>query len=225
MHIKNLSYRHRVHAPYLFRNMSFALEPGKLHALHGKNGTGKSVLLHLLNGDFLPDGFLEGEILRHGAAALVNQKFDQMIADQFSFDENLRLACMRRLPSLFSSLKEPDLVFEALERFQIDRNIPVCRLSGGQRQILSILMALQKRVDYLFLDEPTATMDEENAILVFDFLSLLVEKGLTVLVVCHDRDLIANYVTGSEWVLKKTDQGAVLMAAAKERFTCIKAQA
>lgn len=207
MRIRNLSYRHRAHAPYLFRGLDFALEPGRLHALHGKNGTGKSVLLHLLNGDLLSEGVLEGEIQCHGAAALVNQKFDQMIADQFSFDENLRLACMRQLPSLFSTLKEPDLVFEALERFQIDRNIPVCRLSGGQRQILSILMALQKQVKYLFLDEPTAAMDEENASLVFDFLSLLTEKGMTVFAVCHDRELIYRYVTGSEWMLKKTENG------------------
>lgn len=207
MRIRNLSYRHRAHAPYLFRGLDFALEPGRLHALHGKNGTGKSVLLHLLNGDLLSEGVLEGEIQCHGAAALVNQKFDQMIADQFSFDENLRLACMRQLPSLFSTLKEPDLVFEALERFQIDRNIPVCRLSGGQRQILSILMALQKQVKYLFLDEPTAAMDEENATLVFDFLSLLTEKGMTVFAVCHDRELIYRYVTGSEWMLKKTENG------------------
>ena len=211
MRIRNLSYRHRAHAPYLFRGLDFALEPGRLHALHGKNGTGKSVLLHLLNGDLLSEGVLEGEIQRHGTAALVNQKFDQMIADQFSFDENLRLACMRQLPSLFSTLKEPDLVFEALERFQIDRNIPVCRLSGGQRQILSILMALQKQVKYLFLDEPTAAMDEENATLVFDFLSLLTEKGMTVFAVCHDRELIYRYVTGSEWMLKKTDQGTEII--------------
>ncbi|MFV0339159.1 MAG: ATP-binding cassette domain-containing protein [Parachlamydiaceae bacterium] len=211
MRIRNLSYRHRAHAPYLFRNLHFVLEPGKLHALHGKNGTGKSVLLHLLNGDRLSEGVLEGEIQRHGAAALVNQKFDQMIADQFSFDENLRLACMRQLPSLFSTLKEPDLVFEALERFQIDRNIPVCRLSGGQRQILSILMSLQKQIKYLFLDEPTAAMDEENASLVFDFLSLLTEKGMTVFAVCHDRELIYRYVTGSEWILKKTDQGTEII--------------
>jgi ABC-type multidrug transport system ATPase subunit len=206
MQIENLSYKHRINAPYLFRNMSFSLEAGKLHALHGKNGTGKSVLLHLLSGDVPPEGIIEGEIHSKGAAALVNQKFDRMIADQFSFDDNLKLACMRRLPSLFATLKQPDIVFEALDRFQIDRTIPVCRLSGGQRQILSILMALQKHVEYLFLDEPTATMDEENAVLVFDFLSLLTEKGMTVFAVCHDRELLSSYVTGTEWMLKKTDQ-------------------
>ena len=207
MQVQNLSYRHRKNAPYLFCNLNFSLESGKLHALHGKNGTGKSVLLHLLSGDVHPEGVVDGEIHRKGKAALVNQKFDQMIADQFSFDENLKLACMRRLPSLFTSLKKPDIAFEALERFQIDRTIPVCRLSGGQRQILSILMALQKRVDYLLLDEPTATMDEENAALVFDFLSLLVENGLTILAVCHDRELISRYVTGSDMILTKTDRG------------------
>lgn len=211
MEVQDLSYRHHRHAPYLFHNQSFCLEPGKLHALHGKNGTGKSILLHLLSGEIPADGILEGGFSNKGSIILVNQKFDQMIADQFSFDENLQFACMGRRPSLFSRLQAPNLFFEALDRFQIDRHIPVQRLSGGQRQILSLLMVLQKKVDILLLDEPTATLDEENAELVFAFLHVLIKSGMTILVVCHDRELISRHVTGKEILLKKSVEGSSII--------------
>jgi ABC-type multidrug transport system ATPase subunit len=207
MKVFNLSYRHHIKASYFFQDLSFALEKGKLHALHGRNGTGKSVLLHLLSGSSPKEAHMEGQIIRDGPVVLVNQKFDSMIADQFSFDENLSFACMGRVPSVHRGLITPQIELDCLERFHIDRSTPVHKLSGGQRQILSLLMVLQKPVDVLLLDEPTATLDEENADLVFEFLTLLQQRGMTLLVVCHDKDLIHRFVSGSHLHLEKTAHG------------------
>ena len=68
------------------------------------------------------------------------------------------------------------------------------QLSGGQRQILALMMKLQGNPGLLLLDEPTAALDEENAGLVFDFLKGL---PLTVLAVCHDEELVERYTTGN----------------------------
>jgi ABC-type multidrug transport system ATPase subunit len=207
MKIINIYYRHHTKAPYFFRGLSFALEKGRLHALHGKNGTGKSILLNLMCGSPPRESVVEGGIVRDGPVVLVNQKFDRMIADQFSFDENLSFACMGQVPSLYRRLMIPQVTFDCLERFHIDRKTPVHRLSGGQRQILSLLMVLQKPVDVLLLDEPTATLDEDNARLVFEFLTLLAQQGMTLFVVCHDRELIEGFVTGNHFQLAKTMSG------------------
>ncbi|MGE5195990.1 MAG: ATP-binding cassette domain-containing protein, partial [Anaerolineae bacterium] len=49
MRVKNLYFQHFKQAPYFFKNLSLHLEPGLIHALHGKNGVGKSVLLNILS--------------------------------------------------------------------------------------------------------------------------------------------------------------------------------
>lgn len=207
MKVQNLSYQHSKGALSFFKNLSFVLEKGKLHALHGKNGTGKSVLLNLLSGNSPPDSILRGLIETDGAVHLVNQRFDQMIADKFSFDDNLRFACMDPYPSFIKKFKTIREFPELIDRFHIDRTKPVYMLSGGQRQILALLMVLQKPIDILLLDEPTATLDEENAELVFEFLRFLAQNGMLLLVVCHDQDLVERYVTGHSLYMEKLVNG------------------
>lgn len=181
MKIANLNFQHHKQGPYFFRDLSFELEEGQIHALHGKNGVGKSVLLHLLS-------------QQCGEITLLTQQFDQTLVGQFSFLENLQFATLKRFPSPFARLKSYLQMPQLLEKFHIDINLPVYKLSGGQRQILALLMKLQKDTKVLLLDEPTGALDEQNAIMVFEFLQNL--KGVTMLIVCHDQELIKRYTTG-----------------------------
>lgn len=211
MNVTNLSYRHNKAASFLFKDLSFHVEEGRLHALHGKNGYGKSVLLGLLNGKKPAQGVMEGQISYSGKTLLVNQRFDQLIADKFTFAENLRFACMGQYPSVFGRLGSPTHHLDFVDRFHIDVHKPVYMLSGGQRQILALLMILQKPVDVLLLDEPTATLDEENAVLVFEFLKGLTQRGITVVVVCHDRELVEKYVSGQNYTLARSNGISVFL--------------
>src|ERR1700722_5041615 len=187
MQINQLNFQHHKNAPLFFKDLSLYLEAGKIHALHGKNGTGKTVLLNILSRKSPPHSIIKGEILGGEKIFLVNQRFDQMIADQFSFEENLKFACMNRFPNLFSGLQQPKSYSNFLEKFHIDHSLPVYKPSGGQRQILALLMVLQRPTNILLLDEPTATLDEQNALMVFEFLKTLPQHNMTLLIVCHDR--------------------------------------
>ena len=207
MQIINLNYQHVKSTPYFFKNLSFELEKGHIHALHGKNGMGKTVLLNLLCGKAPPESVINGEIIGSCKTMLVNQRFDKMIVEQFTFEENLKFALLKRFPNPFAKLKTPNLHLDILEKFNITPTMPVSRLSGGQRQILSLLMVLLKKVDILLLDEPTATLDEENAKMVFEFLSALTEQKVTLLIVCHDRELLNQHVTGKHLQLIKSPCG------------------
>ena len=178
-----------------------------MHALHGKNGIGKTVLLHLLSRRIPLQGIMQGTILGGENAILVNQRFDQMIADQFTFYENLQFACMGRFPSPFSRLTPPRFYPDFVDKFHLDVTKPASKLSGGQRQILALLMVLQKQPNMLFLDEPTATLDEQNAKTVFEFLKTLTLQNVTLLVVCHDRDLVSHYVDGQHLQLEVNGDG------------------
>ena len=211
MQIQHLCYQHEKNAPYFFKDLTLELEKGKIHALHGKNGIGKTVFLNLLNQKVPEQAIVSGKIIGAEKVTLVNQRFDQMIADQFTFMENLQFACIGRFPSFFSRLKTSFFVPDFLDKFHINLSTPASKLSGGQRQILALLMVLQQPIDTLLLDEPTATLDEQNAIMVFDFLKTLSQQNKTILVVCHDRELVAQYTTGNEFFLEVDPSGTRIM--------------
>ncbi|MBS0629265.1 MAG: ATP-binding cassette domain-containing protein [Verrucomicrobia bacterium] len=192
MKIENIEFRHHKEAPYFFKDLSFELGDGLIHQIHGKNGVGKSVLLHLIN-------------QKVKNAVLVNQQYDQALVGEFNFLENLQFATLGRFPSPFSRLKPSTHIFPLLEQLHIDFTVPVKHLSGGQRQILSLLMKLQRQTTFLLLDEPTSALDEENATMVFEFLKSL--EGMTMLIVCHDQELIDKYLTGTKLNLVLTPDG------------------
>jgi ABC-type bacteriocin/lantibiotic exporter with double-glycine peptidase domain len=205
MEVRNLYYRHNKNAPLFFDGLSFTLEPRKIHALHGKNGTGKSLLLGLLANKRASHSVFGGEV-NANSVTIVNQRYDQLIADQFSFRENLQFASMSKFPKLFKGFTANYCDFDFTQKFNINVDIPVKELSGGQRQILALLMALQKPTKILLLDEPTATLDEENACLVFDFIQSL--PDITCLIVCHDKELINRYISGQQLNLVIDENGS-----------------
>lgn len=208
MEVRHLYFRHHKKAPYFFKDLSFHLEEGKLHALHGKNGIGKTVLLNILSQRVEKETIIQGEIIGE-KISLVNQRFDQTIADQFTFLDNLKFGYLTYYPNPFSRLKPPPFVPEFLEKFHIDLSMPAYKLSGGQRQILALLMQLQKETKILLLDEPSATLDEQNAVMVFDFLQSL--HGITLLIVCHDRELIHRFTTGQHLYMEMQADGVRIL--------------
>ena len=202
-----------------FHDLSFELEKGGLHTLSGKNGCGKSTLLAALRGDLSAD--LTGSVEIGGIAypishvktlrkeiALISQRFDEMVADQFSFLQNLEFAKLHRRPSFLKGFQASPFLPPFIERFGIDYHKPVRLLSGGQRQVLALLMALQKQPSILFLDEPTATLDPINAQMVFQFLRALIDEfQLTALVICHDEELAASYRSGNSFQIQVGEAG------------------
>lgn len=175
----------------LFKNLSLNLEKDKLHLLTGQNGSGKTTLLRLIRDD-------------DRRVCLVDQKFDQMIADQFSFEDNLRFATLSTIPLPWFFSQKRVAIPPFITRFGIDLKREARILSGGQRQILALLMILQRKPSLLLLDEPTAALDATNAKMVFEFLK---EAKITALVVCHDQHLANQYRTGDAFHLDVDEEG------------------
>ena len=214
LEIKNLSFRFDKKGPLFFNNLNISFPARKLHFIRGKNGSGKSTFLRIINGN-LNKGEAVSGIFRFDEkdftvqntavmpnemidkVKLVPQNFDTTIADQFNFLDNLRLANFPHYPGL-SELPYHKPIPHLIERFGIDFNKPAYLLSGGQRQILAILMALQKPTTVLLFDEPTAALDIKNAEMVMDFLSgyLGMTPYLTIIIVCHDTDIVERYAPG-----------------------------
>lgn len=213
--INNLSFRFSAQSPLFFNNVNLSIAPGTIYFLQGANGSGKSTLFKILQGNVHEPQILEGILtidgvthdmsttqskdLLHNLVHAVQQDYNSMIADNFSFEENLRFVHMQRLPSL-AALPAYKPIPELIQRFNIDVHKSVHLLSGGQRQILAILMALQQQPALLLLDEPTAALDPVNTDMVLKFLHELVAlTDITILIISHDQTAIKNYATATNF--------------------------
>jgi ABC-type lipoprotein export system ATPase subunit len=224
MFIKHLSFKFEKNQnSYFFKNLIVDFSPERIHFIQGENGIGKSTLFTILRGatdkkmaHLDAQIELDGTTYRAHDARLphlftqhvhtVQQNYDNMIANQFSVMENLQLANFSKFPG-FRSLP-PATLLDFSDALNIHKYTPAYLLSGGQRQLLAIIMALQKPTKVLLLDEPTATLDINNTQLVMHCLYRLVDQlKITVLIICHDKELVAKYSHGRNFVLRKDEAG------------------
>ena len=208
--IKNLSFFYDM-KKQVFDNFSCEIPCNQLTLLMGKNGSGKSTLFNVMQGLDLcverQEEQFSGTIsyghqifdlytkayrqFAYDHVRVVPQNFDRLLAPHLTLQENLACAQLSIFRSLFGCVKEKP-VPAFIADFDIPLSNPVGTFSGGQRQILAILMALAKPTTLLLLDEPTATLDPENSAMVMQFLQNLLkkQKGLTIFMICHDVDLV-----------------------------------
>ena len=203
--LKNISLKLCPENDYFFKNINLSLPTKNIHYIKGKNGSGKSTFLRMLTGQHeyaRPDK----QININEQISLVSQDFNQMLSLPFSANQNIMFAKMKRYPKLKKLIQNS--LTKLMTEFDIPLNIPMYRLSGGQRQIVAISMMLQNKTDILMLDEPTSALDETNSKLVFKFLEKLIKKeAITIFVVCHQNEHIKNYDNGyCINIIKKNDQ-------------------
>lgn len=171
--------------------------------LLGTNGSGKSTLLNAVAGTFRPDGgaiLLNGKDLskwpEHRRARHFGRVFQNPFAGtapEMTIAENLALAARRgRFPGLGWALPGSarrafrDRVQSLGMGLEERLDAPIGKLSGGQRQALSLLMATWERPSLLLLDEHTAALDPRSAAKVVKLTQEMVRSGrLTTLMVTH----------------------------------------
>lgn len=170
----------------------------------GSNGAGKSTMLNLISGNFIPD---EGSIIINGKdvsnypnyqrASYIGQVFQDPLsgtASSLTIEENLAIALRRgKKRGLSLGVRGADREFFreklshlglGLENRLKDR---VGLLSGGQRQALTLLMATMVKPEILLLDEHTAALDPKTAAKIIELTEYFVnEYKLTVLMVTHN---------------------------------------
>jgi putative ABC transport system ATP-binding protein len=183
--------------------VTLAIPAGQFVVVVGTNGSGKSTLLGAIAGTVALDGGrieLAGrDITRwseHRRAALVGRVFQDPragTAGSLSVLENIAVAARRGLSAGLDWATTRALRAEAAERLgrivpglegRLDQ--PIGSLSGGQRQIVTLVMATWRRPELLLLDEHTAALDPAAADRVVQATSQIIRAGgLTALMVTH----------------------------------------
>lgn len=180
--VEKLSYRlgHR----QLFSDLSFHLPAGRICAILGPNGRGKTTLLRLLLG--IQKG-ATGDIRLNAPVAYVPQLDGSFFS--YSVRTMVTLGRVRHLPWYASpSVHDHRIVMRCLEYLGLSRfaDHPFNRLSGGEKQMVMIARALAAEPKILMLDEPTSALDLTNQDCVLSALrELAADHHMTLLFSSH----------------------------------------
>ena len=192
-------------------SVSLRVEQGAFVVVVGSNGSGKSTLLQIIAGADAPDSgsvFLDGRditaLREHERAASIGRVFQnplQGTVGAMSVEENLALAACRGrrfnlLPAMQCRLHED--IRRRLEELGIGlehrMKQPIASLSGGQRQVVTMLMAVWHQPRLLLLDEHTAALDPQSAELVLRMTGRIVDQGgITVVMVTHSMEQAVSF--------------------------------
>ena len=196
--LRRLSFRYGSADPFVLDGVDMGIAPGSFVALTGPSGGGKTTLLKLMIGLYVPVG---GEILLDGSVATraswpgwrkyvgVVAQDDQLlsgtIADNIAFfDPELDMAKVQRAAA--AARIHDDIVKMPMQYLSIVGDMGAA-LSGGQRQRILLARALYREPKVLFLDEGTANLDDETESAIVELISAL---PITRVVVAHRPALI-----------------------------------
>ena len=181
------------------QNVSFEVSQGELVLLVGPSGSGKTTLLNLIaaldwpdRGEILVDG-LDVTGLSRSTAAGYRDECVGIIFQSYNLLPQLTALENVLLPMLPRRRPNPRHALELLETVGLgDRSSHrPSELSGGEQQRVAIARALVNEPALILADEPTGNLDDENARKVIALLSdACRQRGKTVLIITHDRELI-----------------------------------
>lgn len=191
------------------RNVSFAIQPGTIHALVGENGAGKSTIIKMLSGVYRPDG---GEVRINGFKVdITSPGVAQASGISTVYQERTLIGNLSALENIFlgremlvqggASLGLTDrramraAVEQICRDFEFDpRQLhrPVEELSALSRQIVEIIKALAFRSQLIILDEPNGGLSIHEREILFAQMRRLRDRGTAVLWVTHQLEELAG---------------------------------
>ncbi|MBZ7995295.1 ABC transporter ATP-binding protein [Campylobacter canadensis] len=191
--IENLSVKRG--SKQIINNVSLSLEKGKIYALIGANGAGKSTILEAIYQNInssakitLNNTLHTDKNYKDKIAFMVQQSLNDV---SFSAIEVVLLA---KLKDLGIVLKDSDLEFalKIMRDLNIEHlaNMQINMLSGGQKQMIAFAQVLAKEPELLMLDEPVSALDLHfQSLLLSELKKQVKSKNLISIVILHDLNL------------------------------------
>lgn len=230
-HVSKTFAKGTVNEHIALQDVNLHLDKGEFVTIVGSNGAGKSTLFNMICGTFMQDQgtiILDGKNIsfmpEHKRAKIIGRVFQDPMkgtAPNMTIEENLALAYTRAHSSALSialSKKKSEFFRESVSRFHMgleDRmKTKIGLLSGGQRQVVTLLMCTICTPKLLLLDEHTAALDPVTAKRVMEITNEIVsENNITTMMITHN--MSSALVTGNRTIMM--DSGKIIIDLNEEQ--------
>ncbi len=195
-------------------NVNLQVEEGEIHALVGENGAGKSTLMNVLSGVY-PYGSYDGDIVYKGEVCNFKEIKDSekkgiviihqelALVPYMSIGENIFLGNEQGKKMAIDwnkTYSDAEGLLEVVGLQESSQTL-IKDIGVGKQQLVEIAKALSKRVKLLILDEPTASLNEQESQKLLDLLLEFKKKGMTSIIISHKLNEI-SYVADKITIIR-----------------------
>ena len=167
----------------ILNDINFKIPRGKIVGLLGKNGTGKSTLIKLINDLLTPTS---GEILINGKNPGVESKrIISYLPERSYLDKGMLVKDVIKFFSTFYEDFDSEKAYELLNVLELDKDMKLTKMSKGMQEKVQLILVMSRKADLYILDEPLGGVDPATRDYILDTILSNFNEGASVIISTH----------------------------------------
>lgn len=167
----------------ILKNINLTISSGKIVGLLGKNGTGKTTLIKLINGLLTPT---TGEILVNGKPLGIESKLSiSYLPERTYLDKSMTVNDTVKYFTEFYQNFNPEKAYKLLKDLNLDCNQKLQKMSKGMQEKVQLVLVMSREADLYILDEPLGGVDPATRDYILDTILSNFKDGSSVLISTH----------------------------------------
>ena len=164
-------------------DINLSVEKGKILGLLGKNGTGKSTLIKLINDLLTPTS---GEVLIYGEKPGVeSKKIIAFLPERTYLDKSMKVSAIIKYFADFYDNFDADKAYKLLNELGLDANQKLTKMSKGMQEKVQLCLVMSRKADLYILDEPLGGVDPATRDYILDTILSNFNEGSSVIISTH----------------------------------------
>lgn len=167
----------------VLKNVNLTVNSGKIVGLLGKNGTGKTTLIKLINDLLTPT---EGEVLVKGEKVGVNsKKIISFLPERTYLDKSMSVDQVVKFFATFYEDFDSDKAYLLLKDLELDTTQKLSKMSKGMQEKVQLVLVMSRKADLYILDEPLGGVDPATRDYILDTILTNFNEGASVIISTH----------------------------------------
>lgn len=167
----------------VLKNINLTVPREKIIGLLGKNGTGKTTLIKLINGLLTPT---EGEIIFEGEKIGPQSKLNiAYLPERTYLDKSMTINETLKFFKEFYSNFDIDKAKDLLKKLDLDENQKIIKMSKGMQEKVQLVLVMSRKADLYILDEPLGGVDPATRDYILDTILTNFNEGASIIISTH----------------------------------------